>query len=181
MPSMRKIAEYWWTGDRAERAFGDKFHACYIGWGEPFCFACGWLAPVDDTQEPEKSWSDAAGWLERAHLVAHAQGGSDEAFNLVPLCHGCHRDMDLRAQVLSMQDATRFIKEREHCGHGRQLFSDWFHMEHGGDAQSALLDPILQTKGWHRVFHSYAEAVVRIRYGREIRPLSQKLIDADER
>lgn len=82
MPTMKQIVDYWHENEQP------WLKGWYIGWGEPFCFACGWLPPIWDG-----SWSLAHRWLDRAHLHDRAFGGPDEPSNLVPLCHLCHLDM----------------------------------------------------------------------------------------
>jgi hypothetical protein len=92
MPTLYGIVQYW------RGRYGEVFpnlKASYIGWGEPFCFRCGWLAPVDDTQATLAAvWNSARGWLDRAHLQDLALGGSNGPENLVPLCRQCHDIMD---------------------------------------------------------------------------------------
>lgn len=109
MPTMGRIVDYW--RDHAEA----WLLAHYIGWGEPFCFACSWLPPVD-------SWSAASAWLDRAHLQDRANGGPDDAANLVPLCHLCHLDMpefpDSRA------DALAWVIDRPRRDPAFQVFTD---------------------------------------------------------
>lgn len=145
MPSMSKVAAYWsrnfTTADVAEGVFGDDFYGSYIGWGEPFCFGCNWLAPVDDTKPPERSWSDAGSWLERAHVVPHSFGGSDDAFNLIPLCHSCHRMMDravFSGKVAGYEATIEMVKGIESCQWGIQAYTDLLHREAQGSAQKAL-------------------------------------------
>ncbi|WP_327038508.1 HNH endonuclease [Micromonospora maris] len=92
MPTLYGIVQYWRVG--YEKVF-PNLKASYIGWGEPFCFRCGWLAPVDDTQATLAAvWNSAQGWLDRAHLQDLALGGSNQPENLVPLCRQCHDIMD---------------------------------------------------------------------------------------
>lgn len=85
MPSLWKIASYW-----AER---DTFA---IDITEPECLACG-VTPIGDTArrmeglEGRDRWNAALGFIERAHLVDHCDGGLDAVQNLVPLCAYCHR------------------------------------------------------------------------------------------
>jgi hypothetical protein len=87
---MYAIVNYWEGAPETATVLPD-LRAHQIGWSEPFCFACGWLAPVADSRQ---SWEKAAtGWLERAHLVDHWSGGSGDPSNLVPLCHLCHEAM----------------------------------------------------------------------------------------
>ncbi|WP_433731159.1 hypothetical protein ACQP2Y_21970 [Actinoplanes sp. CA-051413] len=74
-----------------------------IGWNEPFCFRCGWLAPTPD--DDDNPWRRMDSWLEKAHLQDHVGGGPDTAENIVPLCAICHRGMpdfpDSRAAALA--------------------------------------------------------------------------------
>jgi hypothetical protein len=83
------VIAYW--RQHAPEVFPD-IHASFIGWGEPFCFRCGWLAPLPEeiTKSP---WVAVGGWLELAHLHDHCAGGPDKPANLVPLCARCHRAM----------------------------------------------------------------------------------------
>jgi hypothetical protein len=71
MPSLRKIVDHW----RETGTFDVEDH--------PHCFACREQAPADN-------WTDARGWLERAHLIDRYLGGLDGPQNLVPLCGVCH-------------------------------------------------------------------------------------------
>lgn len=92
MPTLSKIALYW--ADNAEPFPNLAGHA--LGWGEPFCFRCGWLAPIPDVAPPANDpWKYGKGWLERAHLADHALGGPDVVANIVPMCHVCHQSMPL--------------------------------------------------------------------------------------
>jgi hypothetical protein len=52
--------------------------------GELCCFACGWY---------HEACGDCVHGLERAHVVAHAIGGADDApFNYAILCRKCHSE-----------------------------------------------------------------------------------------
>lgn len=108
MPVMDKLAAYWvahWEG-----VFPD-LTAAVIGWGEPFCFRCGWLAPVPGNGRAG-AWRHANGWLERAHLQDHMTGGGNEFDNIVPLCAICHRAMPDFAH--SRDDAIAWVKAQQH-------------------------------------------------------------------
>lgn len=100
MPRLAEIALAW-----AEKPnlidLMPELRAHAIGWGEPFCFRCGWLAPVvkeagdypTDWPAPRAitaTWNSASGWLERAHLQDHQHGGGNEPLDLVPMCPLCH-------------------------------------------------------------------------------------------
>lgn len=91
MPSVARIATYWMAATETASVL-PNLKAHLIGWGEPFCFACGWLAPIPDGDD---AWAHPhiGGWLERAHLVDHWLGGEASPANIVPLCHFCHFDM----------------------------------------------------------------------------------------
>lgn len=126
MPSMADIARYWseeWIGDRrdnqpclVERTFGNRFHSLMIGWGEPFCFGCGWLPPVNDEQGLDRAWSDAGSYLYRAHIVPNSFGGEDAAFNLIPLCAYCHSSLDKRVfsgEIVGYESFCKAVYEQE--------------------------------------------------------------------
>jgi hypothetical protein len=91
MPTVANIARWWAFSDMREVDL-PELKAWWIGWGEPFCFSCGLLAPVPDTGD-WSDWNAASGMLDRAHLIDHARGGSADPSNLVLLCHGCHAYM----------------------------------------------------------------------------------------
>jgi hypothetical protein len=86
MASLPEIAGYW-IEHHAE--VFPEIYARWNGWDEPFCFRCGWRAPMP-TECNRDPWLHAKGWLVRAHIQAHADSGSGEASNLIPLCVLCH-------------------------------------------------------------------------------------------
>jgi hypothetical protein len=90
-PSLSTIIDYWAEPDQEDKAVLPNLRSWFIGWGEPFCFACGWLPPL----RTDKAWAekDVSQWLDLAHLIDHALGGSSEPSNLVPLCIFCHDAM----------------------------------------------------------------------------------------
>jgi hypothetical protein len=102
MPKMSRIACAWEElGAEQLRALFPGLSCFGIGWGEPFCFRCGWLPPTPDAaaadlahlkyeRRVDRAWDLASGWLERAHLQDHCHGGPEEPLNLVPLCPLCH-------------------------------------------------------------------------------------------
>lgn len=131
--TLQAIAQWWWENDR------EGFAWDYYGPGEPSCFRCGWLAPVRDYCDDDKSvwkcWERAAGWLERAHLEDHwalrrdGRVSEDGPWNQVPLCHWCHRDdmpefhdEDARGQALA------WVRSRPRKDQQRQAMTDaiWF-------------------------------------------------------
>jgi 5-methylcytosine-specific restriction endonuclease McrA len=87
--SKARIAEYW-LGTEPGRARLPG-NAALMDFGEPSCFACGFMAT--DPDEPPRLWSV---WnrarLQRCHLVPRMLGGADTPENLVLLCDSCHRD-----------------------------------------------------------------------------------------
>lgn len=112
MPSLAKIADYWAADGRAVATFPDVRRFA-LGLGEPFCFRCGWFAPIPDmfseryaTADP---WTYASGWLERAHLAERFSGGSDTVDNLIPLCNICHRQMP--ELIADRADAIEWVNE----------------------------------------------------------------------
>ena len=100
MPTLSAIVTHWAADPDTIRTL-PHLRAHWIGWGEPFCFRCGWLAPVD-------TWTDrrAGGWLERAHLQDHCLDGCDDPTNIVPLCIPCH---DAMPQLLAREDALHWV------------------------------------------------------------------------
>lgn len=130
-PSIDKIIEHWRAHVHATgaldpsgmpyecdegRPIGElpRLKAYWIGWGEPFCFGCGWLAPVD-------TWNRASKWLDRAHLQDFCVAGDDSLENLVMLCHLCHNAMpefDDRASAL------QWVASREQKEFTWQLWTD---------------------------------------------------------
>lgn len=103
MPTLATITHAWEAlgRQRLREVFPDL--RCFdTGWGEPFCFRCGWLAPSREAADYPRTWTsartiDAAwhaarGWLERCHLHDHAYGGGADPLNLVPLCVLCHEE-----------------------------------------------------------------------------------------
>lgn len=86
--SFDRLIPYWKT---AHPTTFPNLHANTIGWGEPFCFRCGWLVPLRHSYGG--NWNNAGPWLELCHLQDFALGGSDEPANVVPLCTICHRSM----------------------------------------------------------------------------------------
>ena len=64
MPPMSKIIEYW------KEHTQPWMKPAVIGWGEPCCFACGWMPPVLDRNQ-------ANAFLDRAHPQDHVVCGDD--------------------------------------------------------------------------------------------------------
>jgi hypothetical protein len=118
MASMDRVVAYWQEA-APERLPGLRSELS--GWGEPFCFRCGWLAPLRDPYVGTDDWRVVGGWLERAHLMDHAAGGSGEPDNLVPLCYLCHRQMPEHDDADS---ALGWVAAGEPCCMFWQVFTD---------------------------------------------------------
>lgn len=116
--TLPQVVAYW--REHWEDVFPDLTAALY-SWNEPFCFRCGWLAPVRPSRG---AWSRIGGWLERAHLQDFSGGGADEPSNIVPLCMLCHRGMPEFPD--SRDAAVAWVKAQGHrCRHrGWQLFTN---------------------------------------------------------
>lgn len=113
MPLIDKIVQYW-----REEEDTSWLASSYIGWGEAFCFGCGWLPPVPDGS---RSWASASSWLERAHLQDHVIAGDDSPANLVMLCHLCH---DLMPCFDDRDEALAWVQALPEKDQMWQLFTD---------------------------------------------------------
>lgn len=93
MPTLLAIVE-WWTEQRPDTL---QLRSAHVGYGEPFCFRCGWLVPYGDDlpEHPSRAfvWKRAMRWLDRAHLIDHCNDGLDDVQNLAALCALCHAEM----------------------------------------------------------------------------------------
>lgn len=115
MPSIDAIVDYW---VEHHDEFAD-LRSNFIGWGEPFCFACGWLPPVAPGRN--FSWRSSGKWLDRAHLADRCVSDDDTPANIVMLCHLCHTDMpehDDRAA------AVAWVQHRRDREDTWQLYTD---------------------------------------------------------
>lgn len=119
MPKLSAISLVWEEMDSDElRSLFPDLRCFGIGWGEPFCFRCGWLAPSPEAADYPQTWKaerainaawDAAtGWLERAHLHDHRFGGEEDALNLVPLCPLCHEQQPF---CRTREEGIAFVNE----------------------------------------------------------------------
>lgn len=116
MPTMPHIVDAWIDlGPGIADIFPD-LKALWSGWGEPFCFRCGWLAPV-------KAWGDTRGWLEKAHLHDHQHGGGNEPLNLVPLCPLCH---ERQPDCPTRADGVAFVGQGPDLPVDFQGFVQWY-------------------------------------------------------
>jgi hypothetical protein len=103
LPSLATIMRAWdGLGEKRLREVFPEIECFAIGWGEPFCFRCGWLAPSKEAADFPDHWSApraikccmaaSSGWLEPCHLQDHWSGGTVDSLNLVPLCVLCHEE-----------------------------------------------------------------------------------------
>jgi hypothetical protein len=120
MPSLATITRAWEALGEGRLRETFPHLACFsIGWGEPFCFRCGWLAPTKEAADCrqdwpashaiDSAWQGAGGWLERCHLQDHSCGGSAGSLNLVPLCVLCHEEQppcETRAAGIAFVNST---------------------------------------------------------------------------
>jgi len=83
MPPLWTLARYW----AGRLGYSDDDLAV------PFCFGCGTEMPYKKRAPAQQRWNEAAGRLERAHLVDRWCGGLDGPQNVIPLCSLCHRLM----------------------------------------------------------------------------------------
>jgi hypothetical protein len=121
-PSLWKIASFWHQRNESLPNPERWLASYHIGLGEPFCFKCQWVAPVEDGT-PLSAWKKASAFLDRAHLVTRSHGGLDLECNLVPLCERCH---------LSQPDflpgdedqALRWLKDTNRVDPFWQIFTD---------------------------------------------------------
>ncbi len=129
MPSLRTIQRYWEMHQDTLTVFPD-LEARMIGWGEPFCFRCGWLALVKDwaaytrgsnEDKMTKTWNGAAGWLERCHLQDNMSGGSEQPENLVPMCVACHEQ---QPPSKAWATGVAYVNENVRCPPGVQVLTD---------------------------------------------------------
>lgn len=97
----------------------DWLRASRLGWGEPFCFACGWLPRVIDGKPG--SWEMAGKWLDKAHLQDHVVSGDDSARNLVMMCHLCHSIMP---EFDDRDLALAWVRDRPRAPSLWQAFTD---------------------------------------------------------
>jgi hypothetical protein len=125
MATMNEIIAHWRTEPISSAPTGPALKSAWIGWGEPFCFACGWLPPVEDglgEDGNEWSWRLAASWLDRAHLRDHWSSGDGSASNLVPLCHLCHEQMTDAYD--DREDALAWVVNHPECEWEWQMWTD---------------------------------------------------------
>jgi hypothetical protein len=103
MPGLATITRAWeGLGEKRLREIFPELACFGIGWGEPFCFRCGWLSPSREAADYpdywpaaraiDAAWQASRGWLERCHLQDHYYGGTTAPLNLVPLCVLCHEE-----------------------------------------------------------------------------------------
>lgn len=134
-PSHAEINAYWEGvgSDELHRIF-PRNPAPYIGWGEPFCFRCGWLAPVKEAADYPQGWSTArildttwnsvGAWLEKCHLHDHQFDGPNEPSNFVPMCPLCHEH---QPECPTREDGIAFVNTappHQHLVWAMQMMTD---------------------------------------------------------
>ena len=94
-PSAWAIAEYWLSDTDTPFCTPGDFYIT----GDlyriqlPHCFRCGKWLPADNGIHEKELWNRSGSWLQKAHLVDRALGGSDDTDNMVMLCAECHSVM----------------------------------------------------------------------------------------
>jgi hypothetical protein len=105
-----------------------RWPGLWIGLGEPFCAACGWLVPERD-QGMMRAWASASRWLDRAHIITRDECergcGLDLLPNLIPLCHRCHHAMR-RFDPGEEGDGFRWLSHVPRKPARWQIFTDVF-------------------------------------------------------
>jgi hypothetical protein len=174
MPSLAAIEKHWECLDRDELKAIFPDHGVFgIGWGEPFCFRCGWLAPVADYPAVERrlkragklkgldecavrnrvydaTWNGAGGWLQRAHLRDHCHGGAETPDNIVPMCLSCHDHMpDCRTR----DEGLAYVNEDALVSIFLQMLTD----RDGPQAETDL--GVKERRYWRYVRHSHEVAI----------------------
>jgi hypothetical protein len=103
LPSVVAVANYWSQRDTFDR-----------DWDHPGCFACGdWSQRDCSTVKPESrleaQWQHSG--LERCHLIARAEGGTNDVSNIVLLCKRCHANAPMTG--ISPQPMIHWINRQE--------------------------------------------------------------------
>lgn len=169
-PKLAKIVTAWSTLSRSE--FETTFprnEALMIGWGEPFCFRCGWLAPIpdmasypadmDQAKVWDRTWNSAGGWLDRAHLQDHRHGGGVDPLNLVPMCLLCHErqpECATREAGISFVNNDRGSKIRWMV----QIFTDYHYQGRRNPSREEALRWMLRAQG--AAGETYAENISQL-------------------
>ena len=80
MPTMLQVRKHWCNNLVKKKGFDSTEEFMEAG----VCFACG-MSPDSDTP---------SGGLEKAHITAKVEGGSDLPENIHLLCSICHKDSE---------------------------------------------------------------------------------------
>lgn len=127
MPNLARITHAWEAlGEERLRESFPELRCFSIGWGEPFCFRCGWLAPTGEAADYPSDWPaartiDAAwqasrGWLERCHLQDHCYGGSVDPLNWFPCASSVMRNSFLAPPGLpASRSSTQPLPVTDSC------------------------------------------------------------------
>lgn len=132
-PALLEVARFWQRRPDLEQLL-PRWPGLSIGLGEPFCGACGWLAP-DNRKDYPYSWERASHWLDRAHIITRAQSergcGLDLPTNVIQLCQVCHKAMPLW-DLGDERRAFEWLTLVPRKDAGWQLFTDFFDWTDGG-------------------------------------------------
>lgn len=121
MPTERQIREYWAEWLSSENS--DKFDSPQEAREKGVCFACG---------------MKAMGNIERAHITARCEGGTDTLDNLHMLCKACHKD----SEFLSGDAYFQWFRERT----AFDMFASVIMRSGGVDAWKAIQDAAQATQ-----------------------------------
>lgn len=113
-PKKSEIAKYW-----KEKILN---FGIFIDWGEPSCWACGYLDrsyDINDLSLPLdevfKVWNKQY-YLQRCHVIPEALGGCSCCGNLVLLCKECHRE---NPDTNNVELFLRWMQNRRSYGNSR--------------------------------------------------------------
>lgn len=84
----------------------DKFDSVEEVMEANYCFACGNI--VDSLDRTANGEGDLGQVLERAHIKARCEGGTDDLDNLHLLCEVCHKD----SEIYSGDEYWEWLKKR---------------------------------------------------------------------
>jgi hypothetical protein len=109
----------------------------YIGFGEPFCFACGWLAPVQDGTPG--SWDLAVG----GHfLIPTVLVEGDAA---MPLCALCRNEP--RPEFASVKEGHQWVEQHLDTPSWFQMYTDNAMKDATPEGRAALENVVAQMMG----------------------------------
>jgi hypothetical protein len=129
MPTLYAIPAY----RRGQVDAFPEYRAHSIVLGEPFCAACGWLAPASNGDPySAQDWRSAGRFIQRAHLE-DCDGTDNSVQNLVPLCLLCHEQMPMFDRG-EREAALAWVRSKPDRHWGYQMLTDaqdWSSIRHG--------------------------------------------------